>query len=105
MIYNPCDLKELNRHFFRGFLDGDGWISKSGKRWMTGICSGSKAVVDAFVRFNGVPKKVTKRKNHAWQVTYEGKMARRILTNLYSDAIIVLDRKLFLYKEMVQFGL
>jgi len=83
-----------NRHFWRGMIDGDGWVSKK----ILGIC-GTYDVVVNFHQFishilgwspNVSPYKKT---DCCWEIKYAGKYIARLLCALYDNTSISLTRK------------
>jgi len=98
------DLKN-NRHFWRGAVDGDGWISDREKsnKWKSriiaiGLC-GHKLTVEGFVDVvmhnieverNYEPKQASE---HCWNFEVQQQTAYRIINLLYGDTNYGLKRK------------
>lgn len=89
----PESLKN-NRHFWRGLVDGDGWVNHN----LLGLC-GTFDVVSCFKEFvysvsNVVPRvNPQQRTECCWEITYSAVYVRSILDVLYVDSCIFLDRK------------
>lgn len=89
---------DLQRHFWRGMVDGDGYISQSGDRVTIGL-TGTLAVCTAFRAWvqTFLPTAATVRPNNtAWKFDVGGTMdghVRGLLRALYEGATIALDRK------------
>lgn len=78
----------LNHHFWRGVIDGNGWIS-TGKGIVVGLC-GTEHVCDSFIRFcnSFLDNKITNiplRRTNVSQITIGSKRAIEILKVLYTD--------------------
>lgn len=88
---------DLLRHFIRGYVDGNGCIYL--KSFSINITTGSSDFLNSLVRsFNkelNVPVKSisSKKDSTAYTVYYYGENSQKILTWLYSDCNIALDRK------------
>jgi intein/homing endonuclease len=109
----PNVSKEFLRHFIRGILDGDGWISirnrKFGSEVTVGFCSGSlsfmkglvsnlKSCVNLSVYNLRKREKITKNgvQSFVYQLDFYSKNAQEILKFIYKDLKdedIFLDRK------------
>ncbi len=89
----PEQLKD-NRHFWRGMVDGDGWVNYN----LLGLC-GTFNVVSNFSTFvrsvlNIVSKVNPRQKTECcWEINYSAMYVRHILDALYKDSRIALDRK------------
>lgn len=103
---------ELNSHFWRGMVDGDGWLSRSrsndcqAERWGLGLCGASEMMMSQFSEFvRSVCPWVlasVRREPEVWSVRVTGMRAVRTVADaLYGDAIVFLDRKMQLYRELV----
>ena len=110
----PTDLipKDLQRHFIRGFLDGDGWITYNDKRPKCNIgwCSMSLNILIDIKDFlenelNLFDKgKIRKRKdkNKLYDLTFNTSNAIKVLDYLYENATIFLDRKYKKYDSVLK---
>jgi len=90
---------EYNRHFWRGCIDGDGWVSMPGGKATIGLC-GSQNIVEQFGTFvtatTGAPPhriRYQGRSTKCFRITYTGKRAVIIIKLLYGDCQIALSRK------------
>jgi hypothetical protein len=105
----PMELMN-NVHFWRGVLDGDGWLTKTNSRQYTllqvGIC-GTINTVKGFIDFihaNGIESTIESPRQKLnspinYETNYGGNVAKKISTLLYKDATVYLDRKYEKYKE------
>jgi len=88
----------LNRHFWRGVIDGDGHISRADKCVTVNLC-GSLYLVNQFSDFvehlTGEKVEVKPHKS-IFILTLNGNKARRILRELYIGCKYFLDRKMAL---------
>ena len=105
----------LNRHFWRGMIDGDGSIGcytiNKGKvneiknRWNIMLC-GTEDICNGFLNFvkqsfnTKANCKKSKRKN-VWKVVFQHKMASELIDILYSKANVSLYRKLEIAKVCI----
>lgn len=91
----PESLKN-NRHFWRGMVDGDGWVNYN----LLGLC-GTLDVVSCFNEFvhsvsNVTPRVKPRQKTECcWEITYSAVYVQSILDILYKDSCIALSRKKF----------
>ena len=97
----PEQLKN-NRHFWRGMIDGDGWVvERHDDSTILGLC-GTLDIVFGFKRFiesrawyiAGIPDVKPHQKTECcWEVKYGGLYVRNLLNILYSSCRISLERK------------
>lgn len=89
----------LNKHFLRGYFDGDGSIRKNKKE--SKFTSGSKIHIDKICKYLdtlNIYYKVRKKKN-AYDICIErSKENEKLLNHLYKNSNIYLERK---YKQFV----
>jgi hypothetical protein len=104
---------KLMPHYWRGVIDGDGWICKPQKKyndWQVGVC-GTHRIVDGFCIFakevcgtNARPYR-HKRKGkyiNLWSITVGGfSMPRKLLIAVYYNSSIYLDRKKILASQLI----
>ncbi len=89
----------LLRHYWRGLVDGDGWVCQDRHGyWHVGLC-GSFGIVDGFCHFiereTGWPYKCPLRAKSIWSTSYNGlQLAREVTTLLYGVAMVALERKM-----------
>jgi hypothetical protein len=97
----PVLRPDLQRHFWRGMVDGDGYVSQSGRQVTMGL-TGNPAVCEAFrawaAEVCGTGATVT-RNNTGWKVAVGGVPTHdtpvmRLLRALYADCTVALPRKL-----------
>ncbi len=91
----PGQLKN-NRHFWRGMIDGDGWVTFSKDGYpIVGLC-GTISIVSDFVDFVGKLSTTTyqrnKKKNFC-EVRYGCTTAKIVTKRLYDNSCISLQRK------------
>jgi hypothetical protein len=98
---------QLLRHFWRGCIDGDGWVCKYEKQnaWCIGFC-GNKHMVNGFVDFIdentglGRKKPTYISRDNIYSVKYTGTKCKAILDMLYVGSSVYLSRKYEMYKTM-----
>ena len=96
----PSILKN-NRHFWRGMVDGDGWVSPRpdgltdiGLCGIPNIVSGFKRFIETKLWYIPVPDIKPYRKLHYfWEIHYCGAYVHNILSELYLTSHIFLERK------------
>lgn len=90
---------ELARHYWRGVIDGDGYISKAGNGL---VLVGDYEIVLQFQAFALARcpemKAGISRKENIYQIQLSGKGARNMLEIIYSGASVFLERKYELAK-------
>lgn len=108
-IYPNKTLKEvapiqysLDRHYWRGIIDGDGYISihKQRRYPQIGLC-GTKEICQQFLDFvkaNNIATSVTPKHrppkiNNHYSISFTSDIAHKIINLLYSNSTIHLDRK------------
>jgi hypothetical protein len=105
IVTTPHIDKELERDFWRGVVDGDGWISyyKNQDIYCIGLC-GSFDIVSNFICFVtsklGLIKKKPSSKNNIYEVKYTGSRAKSISDLLYNGAGVYLERKMRMYEKL-----
>ncbi len=93
----PNSAQEGSSHFWRGVIDGDGWVSTTKHIAVTLI--GGDILIDKFISFcktNLDINHITKRKRKSeglYEATLNGKKAKKLINLLYSSSTIYLDRK------------
>ena len=99
----PLIRHDLERHFWRGMVDGDGCIYPKGNS--LSLC-GTKAVCDAFETFCNtiVPiNNTTRPTSTIYSITITGvERIQCILSVLYGDCSVALDRKVVSYHEFME---
>lgn len=89
-----------NQDFWRGMIDGDGWIG-----WTTrgcpyvGLC-GTFDIIMAFMKFVGKEMKIRYQNKMLCEIRYNSILALLVLRRLYDDAIISLDRKKKIFDQI-----
>lgn len=94
----PHESLKYSRDFWRGVVDGDGWIYNK-KQIALGLCGHENTIKEflSFLNINGVdtksnPYKVKKR-DFLWSCDLHSKKAISAANLLYKDATVYLDRK------------
>ena len=110
----PHRLLKDSRDFWRGVVDGDGWICMSGDKRaegkynypIIGLSGTDETIKDFlyFVKLSGVATKAesSKKKGEVWQVDLHNTPAKQVLTLLYKDAPVYLDRKFKMYQQIIE---
>lgn len=110
----PHDLLKGSRDFWRGVVDGDGWLCfVKDKKYPDQIrvsigLSGTEATLIEFVKFiqlNGIeinymPRKRTR--SNVWQLDIHSEVGKDVTNLLYKDSKVYLDRKYNKYLEFNQ---
>jgi hypothetical protein len=99
LIVEPWDgPAELMRHYWRGVIDGDGWIcnrTNPAVGTSIGLC-GSSGVVTAFAAYveslTGVCRSV-RQTGKIWRYDVASHAARKVIHHLYRGATVYLTRK------------
>lgn len=101
--------KELERHFWRGFVDGDGHIRlKTDNRYPVTVLSavGSHEMIymfhrylSSFINYQAIPR--VQGKNYT--LTLGANKALQAIEHLYGNASIALKRKYHTYESIIQF--
>lgn len=108
----PNISEDLKRHFIRGFLDGDGWITVSHESRNVGMCSASKKLIyEIMDHINShfdlnigslVERKPTSEKHKKlYQLSYGSNIGEMVCSYLYDSAHIYIERKYNKYQETV----
>lgn len=94
------EILKNNSHFWRGMVDGDGWVTTSNGYPCIGLC-GTFNIVNNFNNFVKMNNKIChpKKENNFYSVQYTGKRAYEIATLLYEESNIYLNRKAHMYAE------
>lgn len=97
---------KYSRDFWRGYVDGDGWIVNTEKNQIVGLCSYLESNLLAFLDFirtnNIETEQIPRLKNNQVLYTLDFKHHKmhQILDLLYKDSEIYLDRKYESYKQI-----
>jgi len=98
LIAKPCETvpQTLLRHYWRGLVDGDGYICTNGHYWEIGLV-GTRAIVEGFFNYIGpyIQSEAKPRKLHnIFRISYGGIIeVRKIIDLLYRESTVYLDRK------------
>lgn len=115
----PHELLKSSRDFWRGVVDGDGWVGVShttGSNYKPDAkiyyypkigLSGNNNTIDEFLNFIKISEivcasgtKKAPRENELYSMDSVGKPAIQIMNLLYKDAVVYLDRKYQKYQEL-----
>jgi hypothetical protein len=100
--------KELkyNPHFWRGMIDGDGWIANTNKRYETLLTSASfdlikkyKNFCEQFFNANSSITENNDSKNTYYTYALYKRCSRELLSAIYQGSSIYLNRKMERAKE------
>jgi hypothetical protein len=94
---NPVP-RRLHKHFWRGMVDGDGYIPKKG-RTSVFLC-GTPDVVEMFKAFSMATQKVQYKNSNHCRLDVSGDLARKLAWTLYGNCTVSLDRKQFLAERL-----
>lgn len=98
----------FDRHFWRGMVDGDGWLAVGKHRGpVLGLC-GSETICNQFLEFcktiaGDIKAKVLRRKGNLFAIVLTKNKCLPIARNLYLDQQICLPRKYNKYLEFEEF--
>ncbi len=94
----PESLKD-DRHFWRGIIDGDGWISYSKRGYpIVGLC-GTFDILECFRSFVGKSVSIYVKNTNFGELAYTCIVAQAIFKILYEDCNIFLQRKYDKYQQ------
>lgn len=110
----PIESLKNSKDFWRGVVDGDGWICQTGDMRAEGkynyACIGLSGTQDTligfldFIKRSGITTDAHPRKDsrsNVWKTDIHGTGAKAIMTLLYKDATVYLDRKYEKYQELM----
>lgn len=93
---------ELMRHYVRGYLDGDGWISYTGKSRQVGFIGTEDFLMALIEKFNLPNLKLYSVHNGPQKrYMFSGKNSKEFITLLYNDSNVYLDRKYQAYLNYI----
>lgn len=109
----PIEILKWSRDFWRGVVDGDGWVYESNTKrsddkykypviGVSGTEDTNKEFLN-FVKLNNINHHSNYRKDkkaNVWTIDIQGSIAKAILNLLYKDSTIYLDRKYQKYLEL-----
>lgn len=107
----PHESLKYSRDFWRGVVDGDGWVCYTNESRYDGRynrislgLSGTQETVETFVEFlniNSIPTRATpyKGKGEVFSVEIRGSYADQALSLLYDESCVHLDRKYGMYQS------
>lgn len=90
----------LQKHFIRGYFDGDGCVNNPLYYPINVSILGTKNFLEDLLKISNIQKKIIqeKRNTNIYMFSISGTTARNFLNWIYGDATIFLDRKCFRYK-------
>ena len=109
LVVKPCSQvpNNLIRHYWRGIIDGDGYISygRRNKSWKIGL-TGNRYIVESFCSWIQCFTKTKAKPRHYPNyclIQYGGnKITKNIAKTLYENSNIFLDRKRKLAEEIME---
>lgn len=90
------NLGELERHFIRGYFDGDGWIGVKRKTgWNRCNITGTFSMIDGILNYFGFEKRVEqiKMSGNAPMFEFSKSQCEILLYTIYSNATVMIKRK------------
>lgn len=94
--------KEMKRHFIRGLIDGDGWVSVVKRGYVSLGLVGTENILygvrDSYP-YDCSMNAVRHKGKNFWDLIINGRKAMKILDWLYGDASVYLNRKYDKYLE------
>lgn len=98
---------ELQKHFIRGYFDGDGYLSKPPKGLTISLLGTNEFLNDLLKYFHNILdakgkilKKDKRHLNNTYYFDFCGDNARCFLKHIYKDSNIYLDRKYSLFENI-----
>lgn len=93
-IFKPQNISlEYTKAFLRGLIDGDGWISISKQGKIAIGLSGTSRVCDLFKKYYKLENKISNRTDTFSIISVAGKSAKPIISDLYANNVVSLNRK------------
>lgn len=100
LVAKVPEICKNNRHFWRGMVDGDGWVSiRADGHPDVGLC-GTYDIIENFIQFIGMTRNIRRLKKYLYETRYQGKFGLMICDRFYKDADIYLERKFNLYCQL-----
>lgn len=99
----PKISEDLNKHFIRGYFDGDGSWTKDSKTkvgFQFKLC-GTESFLNSVCEILDIPKKLYKKGN-CFYISKAGQKVYDIMNYLYDDSTIYLERKYERYAKVKQ---
>jgi hypothetical protein len=101
--------EHLMRHYYRGIMDGDGWLSRSVRAtgyvsWDVGLCGGEEVVkgFSSWINREIGSSGCVRKQGKIWKVSFGGtKKPQRVAKFLYDNAHVYLDRKKELANKLI----
>ena len=95
-LRDPVAAMAASRDFWRGMVDGDGWIGLRDNYPVVGL-SGQRLILDRFQTFltshELPPHEIVPTESGIWKIVVSGNNARTLVRLLYRDAGTALERK------------
>jgi hypothetical protein len=103
----PHRLIKTSKDFWRGCIDGDGWICSTGVNCI-GLCGHENTINDflEFIKLSGISHKATcrkvKKRENLWQCDLRAQnVVKQLITLLYKDSTVHLERKYDQFKTFI----
>jgi len=94
-LTKPQIPKNLQRHFIRGYIDGDGCIAKDERVIILGKKDILTWIMDIFHNELGINRTKFRKRRGTYEISFGGReQAWKIIEFLYVDATIFMERKL-----------
>jgi hypothetical protein len=94
------DILKNDRHFWRGMIDGDGWVTLAKTGYpIVGLC-GTIEVITNFMNFVGKRVVILLKGDNFGQLKYDCTSAKILVKKLYDNATIFLRRKHNKYQQI-----
>lgn len=97
-VKGPNISKDLtdSRHFWRGAIDGDGYVTKSSNRYSIGL-TGQHYILEPYREFLythlGIHANIMGNGKNSYKIATSGNPGARVMRYIYGDSDVYLDRK------------